>query len=45
MAQHIEEWSAVATWDPDLRYRSIGTVTEQQAARMINSIKVLVAVL
>ena len=42
---HIVEWSAVAGWDPESRYKPIGTVGEPEAQLMINSAATLLGVL
>jgi HEPN domain-containing protein len=31
----LAEWSAVATWDPEVRYKPIGSATKQDADLMI----------
>ena len=41
----ITEWSAVAAWDPEARYKPIGSATRQAAELMIASAKVLLRVL
>lgn len=41
----LVEWSVVATWDPEIRYKSIGSVTEREAELMIESSKTLLRVL
>jgi hypothetical protein len=48
--QHIKtnflaEWSAVAGWDPEARYKPIGSATLQSAKVMIDSAKILLRVL
>jgi HEPN domain-containing protein len=35
------EWSAVAAWDPEVRYKPIGRATRQDAELMIASARVL----
>lgn len=35
--QALAEWSTVATWDPEVRYRSIGAASRNDADRMIRS--------
>ena len=35
--KHLEEWSAVSTWDPEARYKSIGHTTREQAELMLVS--------
>jgi hypothetical protein len=42
---HLVEWSAVTVWDPESRYKPIGTVQEAEAERMINSAATLLGVL
>jgi hypothetical protein len=39
------EWSTVATWDPEVRYKPIGSATQQDAALMIASAQALLRVL
>jgi HEPN domain-containing protein len=36
-ANYLAEWSTVAAWDPESRYKPIGIVAETEAQRMINS--------
>lgn len=43
--QYLAKWSVVAMWEPDTRYRPIGTASFQDAADMISSAKVIVAAL
>ena len=42
---HFAEWSAVASWNPEARYNTIGGVSQADAALMINSAKILIGVL
>ena len=42
---HLAAWSIVATWDPNVRYSSIGSTSAQDAADMIQSTKALLGVL
>jgi HEPN domain-containing protein len=37
----MAEWSAVAAWDPEVRYKPIGRATRQDAELMIASARVL----
>jgi hypothetical protein len=37
----LTEWSAVAQWDPDVRYQAIGTTKEADAQLMISAAKLL----
>jgi hypothetical protein len=43
--RHFAEWSIVATWDSNVRYRPIGSASSQDAADMIKSTKVILGVL
>ncbi len=42
---HLAEWSVVATWDSNVRYRPIGSTSSQDAAGMIQSTKALLGIL
>ncbi len=44
-AKYFVEWSVVAKWEPDTRYKQIGTATSSEATDMISSVKVLLKVL
>jgi len=44
-AKSLAEWSAVAEWDPEIRYKPIGSATKKAAELMIESSKRLVSVL
>jgi len=44
-AEYLVEWSVVAKWEPDTRYKQIGTATASEAIDMISSAKVLLKVL
>jgi hypothetical protein len=44
-ASHLAEWSIVAAWDPNVRYRTIGSASQQDAADMITATKTLLAAL
>lgn len=43
--KHFAEWSIVATWDSNVRYRPIGSASSQDAADMIKSTKVILGAL
>jgi len=43
--EFLAEWSAVAEWDPEIRYKPIGSATKQGAELMIESSKKLLSVL
>jgi hypothetical protein len=40
--KYLSEWSAVSTWDPELRYKLVGSTSFQTANSMIPSAKILV---
>jgi len=42
---HLAEWSIVATWDSNVRYRPIGSTSSQDATGMIQSTRVILGVL
>jgi len=44
-AENFSEWSAVATWDPEARYRPIGQVDTAKVALMLFSAATLLRVL
>ena len=39
----LAEWSAVAYWDPEIRYYPVGSVSEAAAQSMIDATTVLLA--
>jgi len=41
----LAEWSIVAKWDPEVRYKPIGTAKPEDADLMIESTKALLAIL
>jgi len=41
----LAEWSAVATWDPEVRYKPIGSANKQDVEFMIESVKALLGVI
>lgn len=41
----LAQWSAVAVWDPEARYKPIGSATSQDAKLMIEATKILLRVL
>ena len=43
--RYFTEWSVVAEWDPEARYKPIGKVSEGDSRLMIESTKVLLAAL
>ena len=42
---HLAEWSAVASWDPEVRYRVPGSAARADAELLIRSAEVLLRVL
>jgi len=42
---HLVEWSVATTWDPEMRYRPVGTATQNGATLMVNSVTTLLGVL
>lgn len=43
--KHFAEWSVLASWDPNVRYRPIGHASPSDAQDMLKSAKVILAVL
>ncbi|MEW6126631.1 MAG: HEPN domain-containing protein [Acidobacteriota bacterium] len=43
--KYFAEWSVVATWKSDMRYRPIGSATAQDAMDMLKSAKTIVVAL
>ena len=43
--EYLTEWSAVTAWDPEARYKTIGSVTNKDAMLMIDSAKILLRIL
>jgi len=44
-AKHMVEWSAVSKWDPNNRYRVIGSTSATEAKNMIRATKALLEAL
>lgn len=44
-AKHLAEWSVAAKWDPNARYRVVGTATAKSAIDMVHATNVLISVL
>ena len=40
-AKSLAEWSVVAAWEPELRYRLVGTATQVKASDMIQATRTL----
>lgn len=43
--KNLAQWSIVATWDPNVRYRPVGAASPQEARDMVNSTKALLTVI
>lgn len=43
--KYFVEWSSVATWDPEARYKNIGSTTSQDAKLMVQSVGTLLAII
>ena len=44
-SEHLIEWTAVATWDPEVRYKAIGASDQAEVELMIKSAEILLGVL
>jgi hypothetical protein len=44
-ASYLPEWSTVAQWDPEVRYRAIGSATAHDAVSMVAATKTLLGAL
>ena len=42
---HFVDWSAVAAWNPEARYRPIDEVTESEAGELVSAVDALVKVI
>ena len=42
---HFDDWSPIAKWDPEARYKTIGQTEPEQAALMVASVENLLEVL
>lgn len=43
--KHLAEWSTVAQWDPEVRYRSVGGATAADASSMLTAATTLLGAL
>jgi hypothetical protein len=43
--KYLAEWSIVVTWDPEVRYRAIGTASFQDAVDMIQATRTILGAL
>lgn len=41
-SKYMTEWSSIIGWDPEARYKPVGSATDQSAVEMIESAKALV---
>ena len=44
-ANYVAEWSAVVTWDPEIRYNSMGSTSQPKAESLIEAAKILLKAL
>lgn len=44
-SSHLADWSVVATWEPELRYRTIGSATYTEAKDMLEATEALLRVI
>jgi hypothetical protein len=44
-AEHFIEWTAVATWDPEVRYKTVGQAEPAEVELMIRSAETILGVL
>ena len=44
-ASHFADWSIVATWDPEVRYKPVGSAMRTDAREMLNAAKAVVRAL
>ena len=42
-AKYLDEWSAVAQWEPEMRYREAGSATQQDAELMLDAARTLLS--
>ncbi len=42
---HLIEWTAVATWDPEVRYKTVGQTEQAEVELMISSAETLLGML
>lgn len=43
--KHMTDWSNVKTWNPESRYKTVSSVSKEQAEMMLNSVKELIRIL
>lgn len=44
-SKYFAEWSFVAAWEPEVRYKAIGTATPREASDMLEAARILLRVL
>jgi HEPN domain-containing protein len=44
-ASYVAKWSAVVTWDPEIRYNPIGSTSQTKAESLIEAAKILLKAL
>lgn len=44
-SQHLSDWSSAASWDPEVRYKPVGTATDADVVAMLSAVNVLLGVL
>jgi len=42
---HLKQWSRVGTWEPDLRYKPVGSATKDEARELIEAAEALLRIL
>ena len=42
---HLKQWSRVGTWEPDLRYKPVGSATKDEARELIDAAEALLRIL
>ncbi|USJ28881.2 HEPN domain-containing protein [Dyadobacter chenhuakuii] len=45
LKEHLLSWSPLLEWNPEFRYRVVGTVREEEAEEMIESVKTMIQIL
>jgi hypothetical protein len=44
-SSHLTHWSSAASWDPEARYKPIGSATDADVAEMVSAVNELLGVL
>ncbi|MEO6282511.1 MAG: HEPN domain-containing protein [Dyadobacter sp.] len=45
LKEHLLSWSPLLEWNPEVRYRLVGAVKEEEAIEMIQSVKFMIEIL